>query len=52
MYTRPLLESFRYGVSMSFCRRLHQDTLHYLQRECIVRFVVIGPKGLLNLLEK
>jgi hypothetical protein len=41
-YTKPWLQSFQYDVSMSTpCRRWGQDTLHYLQRECIVRLVVV-----------
>jgi hypothetical protein len=47
MCTRPWLQSFQYGVPMSYYYwRWHQDTLHYLQRECLVCLVVVHRQGL------
>jgi hypothetical protein len=44
---RSWLHSLRYGVSMSCsCRKWHQGTLLYLQRECIVHLVVVRCQGL------
>jgi hypothetical protein len=46
MWATPWLQSIRYGASMSSsCRRLHQDTIHYLQMEYLVHLVVVHCQG-------
>jgi hypothetical protein len=45
--TQPWLQSFQYGVSITFsCRKWQQDILKYYQRECLVRSVVVCSQGL------